>query len=54
MDSAVSALLRESFLSLLNPMRKNELIEVSSQKINNSNMLSDRTSPSIADIKRQR
>ena len=47
---AVSALLRDSALSLLNPIKKNELILVSSQKIKRRRILFDRTTPNIADI----
>lgn len=51
MAKAVNALLRDSWLSLLKPIRKKDDILVSSQKINKSRMLSDKTTPSIADMK---
>src|SRR5690606_29049835 len=49
--SAVNALFLDSACSLLKPIRKNELILVSSQKIKSNSRLSDRTSPNIADMK---
>ncbi|MNI37818.1 hypothetical protein D3C73_919320 [compost metagenome] len=54
MDSAVIALLRESALSLLNPIRKKELIDVNSQNIKSNSMLSESTRPNMADINKQR
>ncbi|MNL44977.1 hypothetical protein D3C87_1675890 [compost metagenome] len=51
---AVSALFLETAWSLLKPIKKNELILVSSQKVNNRKILSESTSPSMADINRHR
>lgn len=48
---AVSALLRELSSSLLNPIRKNEVMLVSSQNMKTVIRLSDKTKPNIAPIK---
>ena len=54
MLSAVNALLRDALLSLLNPIRKKELMLVNSQKTKSVKMLLAKTTPNIALIKRSR